>query len=366
MTGDTVRLAGISGRFPDALRVARVELRDPQGDYATVDDLVLDWSPLQLLHRRIVIDRLAAARVEAVRMPASSSSSGSGLPLPVILHDLRVARLDVGPALAGTAVTLVAGRFGRARLARPTSTVSLNVRPLDGAGSYTVTGTADATRLRARLHADEPAHGLLAGLAGLPDLGAVTLDADLDGPRNAVATRVTLAAGKLHATVGGTLDLEHDAADLTVSAGAPAMQPRPDIGWQAVAVDAHVRGPFLRPDATGRLRIDTLTAAGVRIDRFTADIAGNAGQLRLDGEVTGLHVPGPERRSARRRSAHGHGRCQAGRARPAGAHRAAPPAVRRRRRMQRPAQRRRVDATLRAGRPRAVRGDWARSRCRAA
>ncbi len=30
LTGDTVRLAGISGRFPDALRVAHVELRDPQ------------------------------------------------------------------------------------------------------------------------------------------------------------------------------------------------------------------------------------------------------------------------------------------------------------------------------------------------
>ena len=60
----------------------------------------------------------------------------------------------------------------------------------------------------------------------------------------------------MHATVGGTLDLEHDAADLMVSAGAPAMQPRPDIGWQAVAIDAHVRGPFRSPDAAGRMRVD--------------------------------------------------------------------------------------------------------------
>ena len=51
----------------------------------------------------------------------------------------------------------------------------------------------------------------------------------------------------MHATVGGTLDLEHEAADLMVSAGAPAMQPRPDVGWQAVAIDAHVRGPFAQP-----------------------------------------------------------------------------------------------------------------------
>ena len=43
----------------------------------------------------------------------------------------------------------------------------------------------------------------------------------------------------------------------------------------------------------GRMRVDALTTAGLRIDRFTADIAGDAGRLRLDGEVTGLHVPGP-------------------------------------------------------------------------
>ena len=74
LTGDTVRLAGISGRFPDALRIAQVELRDPQGDYATIEDFAFDWSPGLLLHRQIVIDRLAAARVVADRLPASSSS----------------------------------------------------------------------------------------------------------------------------------------------------------------------------------------------------------------------------------------------------------------------------------------------------
>ena len=106
LTGDTVRLAGIAGRFPDALRVGRVELRDPQGAYATVEDLALDWSPLQLLHRRILIDRLEAARIEAIRMPTGSSSGSAGLPMPVILRAFRVARLDVGAALAGAAVAL--------------------------------------------------------------------------------------------------------------------------------------------------------------------------------------------------------------------------------------------------------------------
>jgi translocation and assembly module TamB len=292
LTADTVRLAGISGRFPDALRLARLELRDAHGAYATVEDVALDWSPLQLLHRRLVIDRLEAAHIEAMRSPIGSSSGGSDLPMPVILHELRVARLDVAAALAGTAAAVTLDGSGELAAAT-TFSVSLDVRELDGSGSYTVTGVSDAAHLQATMHASEPAHGLFARLTGLPELGALALDATLDGPRDAVVTHATLTAGPLHATVGGTLDLAHDAADLAVSAAAPAMQPRPDLGWQAVTIDAHVHGRFATPDAAGQLRIGSLTAAGVRVDQFTADIAGNVGQLRLRGEVTGLHLPGP-------------------------------------------------------------------------
>ncbi|HME20094.1 MAG TPA: translocation/assembly module TamB domain-containing protein [Acetobacteraceae bacterium] len=292
LTGDTVRLAGISGRFPDALSVARLELRDPQGDYATAEELILDWSPLQLLHRRLAIDRFEAGQIDAIRMPTGPSSGGLSLPVPVVLRALRVARLNIGPALAGPAIVVAVD--GSGTFASPTEfNGSLSVRQLDGAGSYAMTGMADATRLQATLHASEPAHGLFASLAGLSDLGATALDARLDGPRDAVTTRMTLTAGPMHASAGGTLDLEHDAADLTVSAGAPAMQPRADIGWQTVAIDGHVRGPFSGPDAAGRVHIDRLTAAGVRIDGLTADITGNAGRIGLNGEVIGLHVPGP-------------------------------------------------------------------------
>ncbi len=292
LTGDTVRLTGMSGRFPDALRVGRIELRDAHGDYATINDLALDWSPLQLLHRRIVIDRLEASHVAAIRMPAGSSSSSSGLPAPVVLRELKVARLDVGAALAGTDVAVALD--GSGELASPTDfNGTLTVRQVDGAGSYALDAHSDAARLRVGVRGGEPVHGLIAGLAGVPELGAVSLDATLDGPRNALATRVVLAAGQLNATANGTLDLERAAADLTLSATAPAMQPRPDVGWQSVALNAHLTGPFTQPTATGHLAIDTLSVAGASIHRLTADIDGDAGRVRLSGEVAGLRVPGP-------------------------------------------------------------------------
>ena len=90
-------------------------------------------------------------------------------------------------------------------------------------------------RRRGQLHAEwRDGHGRAAGHAacqrarawygrrhrGLPDLGAIELAAQLDGPRSAVATHVTLTAGPLHASADGTLDLEHSAGDLALSVGA--------------------------------------------------------------------------------------------------------------------------------------------------
>jgi translocation and assembly module TamB len=294
LTGDRVRLAGISGRFPDALRVARVALRDPQGDYATIEDFVFDWSPSQLLHRQIVIDRLAAARVDVARQPAGSSSGGSySLPAPVVLRELRVERVNVAAAVVGAPISVTLDGSGTLQtLAQGRAT--LNIRQLDGAGSYTLDAAMDASSLHAALRAGEPSHGMIASIAGLPDLGAIDLAAQLDGPQNAIATHVALSAGPLHAAVDGTLDLEHASADIALSASAPAMRPRTDIAWQAVALDAHVSGPFARPDATGRLQVDALAAAGASIGSITASLSGNTGQVHLDGEVRGLHVPGPK------------------------------------------------------------------------
>jgi translocation and assembly module TamB len=293
LTGDTVRLSGLTGRFPDALRAARVELRDARGDYATIDGLVLDWSPLELLHRRLVIDRLTAARIDAIRMPVSSSSSNSGVPVSVVLHELRVDRLDIGAALAG--VSAAVALDGSGELTSETAfSGTADIRDLAAAGAYHLTGTMDAARLQAELRVREPPRGVIASIAGLPDLGGLTLDATLNGPRDAVATRLTLGAGPLRAELGGTLDLEHAAADLTVSAGAPAMQPRPDLSWQAVALEAQVRGPFARLDATGRLNIDSLSAAGAAIGRVAADVAGNAGAIHAEAQVTDIRLPGPE------------------------------------------------------------------------
>src|SRR5690349_18557955 len=63
LTGGTVSIAGLSGRFPDALRASRIEVRDKDGVWLTIDGLVLDWRPLRLLKREASIAQLFADRV---------------------------------------------------------------------------------------------------------------------------------------------------------------------------------------------------------------------------------------------------------------------------------------------------------------
>ena len=299
-TGGQVVVQGISGRFPDALRIAHIELLDAHGPWLAIDDAALDWSPTALLHGTAEIDRLTAARVAMARLPQSAPATpGAGntapasLPVEVDLRRLHVARLELAAPVAGAAAVLAVN--GHARLASLTAgTADIAIDRVDGAGHYHLAGTLDAARLQAALQASEPAHGLVSGLAGLPDLGAITAQATVDGPWNAAAARLSVTAGPLRADAHGLVDIAGRSATLDIAAHAPAMAPRPDVSWRSVALWAHVSGPFARPAATGTLRLAGLAAAGARLDTLAAALSGDAaGHVAVTATLGGLHLPGP-------------------------------------------------------------------------
>ena len=117
LTGGEIRIAGLAGRFPDRLRAAHFELRDKDGAYLTIDGLTFDWSPLQLLHATLLIDRLDATEADFARMPvASGSSSSSGLPVRIALQQMQIDRLRIGAAVAGQTVLLSATGSGALEL----------------------------------------------------------------------------------------------------------------------------------------------------------------------------------------------------------------------------------------------------------
>ena len=298
LSGGTVQLQGLGGSFPGALRLAHAEIRDKDGAWLTIDDVALDWSPLALLGGEAKIDRLTAAHVAVARAPVSDTSSSSKSkssppPLRIALGELRVDKLDLGAALAGVPASVRAN--GNLRFASLTDgDVALDIERLDGQGSYKLTGKTSDAGDNVALNISEPSHGLLAELANLPDLGAVSLAATLAGPRNAEQLGLAMKAGDLTGNGKGTIDIKGQSVDLDLTIAAPAMQPRPDLRWQSASLDLHVHGPFTGPDATGKLALADLAAGGAGIGRIAADLQGNRGKIDVTGVIERVHVPGPQ------------------------------------------------------------------------
>ena len=305
-TGGDVNISGLSGRFPDALRAATVQVRDAQGVWLSVRDAELDWSPWQLWSGEARITRLTAAGVDVLRLPASNTPAPSipdapggapdfgwaSLPVRAVLDHVTIAHLTVAEAVAGHAATLTVE--ASTAIDSPGSLIAdLTLRTADGRGLYRVSGRASAAGVEAALNAAEPAQGLAASLAGLPDAGALALTATLKGGWDAIATNLTLTAGDLSASVAGDVDVAGSTANLALQARAPAMTPRPGLSWQGIALSAHVTGPWLSPQAQGNASIDGLTASGASVARFAATIRGGLGHVFLQGAVEALHLPGP-------------------------------------------------------------------------
>ena len=255
LSGGQIVLTGVSGHFPDDLRIARVELRDEQALWLSAENVAVQWSPTQLPHKALQVEQLHAGRIQLIRLPASSPSpeerkTSFQLPGRVDIARVEVNQLDIGAAVAGAGASVsLRGNVHATTL--QDAEAALSVKRLDAPGSYELSGRIDPAYLKAELSVTEPSQGLLPGLAKIPDLGALSIQASVEGPRNAEAMRLAVAAGPLRAVGQGKLDLVGQSLDIDLTVNAPAMAPRQDVSWESVSLQAHVHGPFTGPDATG-------------------------------------------------------------------------------------------------------------------
>ena len=112
-SGGQVLLEGLAGRFPDRLHVGRIELRDREGAWAVANDLALNWSPSRLLRLQAHVAHIELARLALHRLPlaedqaqASERKGSARLPLRIDVDALRIAALELAPAIAGVRSTL--------------------------------------------------------------------------------------------------------------------------------------------------------------------------------------------------------------------------------------------------------------------
>ena len=292
-SGGTVKITGLTGPLPGRIGAARIELVDGDGAWATIEQAALAWSPAALSRGEVSITSLTAGHAALLRrpVPEAGGSSGGGLPLRVVLREMRIDRLDLAEAVVGAAASL--SLSGDADLASLwSSRLDLAVLRLGGEGDYRVHAVFGGNGSQVELAADEPAGGFLARLAELPDLGRLHLTGTLAGPPEAEKVDFRLEAGPLKSEAHGTADVTHRRLDLDVGLLSPAMAPRPDLSWRSAGLEAHVHGDFLRPEAEGRLTVEGVASGESSVDRVEADLHGKDGKLALSARLIRLRPAG--------------------------------------------------------------------------
>jgi translocation and assembly module TamB len=297
LTEGRVRLAGLTGAFPSQIDLAQLQLADAQGVWLTAQHLSLRWSPLALLRRHLQVQYLQLARLDIERRPLEEKSRGGSAHAPAIdIRQLSIERLELSPELAGAHATLsVDGTVHFVSLAD--AIISLSAQRTDGQGHYQLGARLDSSTIDAALRLEEPASGPLANLLRLPGLGALSVQADLHGPRTQVRTAVTAVAGAARASAQGSLDVTSGAANVAFHLESGAMAPSTELSWQGISAQGHWQGTAAAARAEASLRIERLQIAdGAGFAMLGANLAADRGAVAVQARIAGLVLPGSQPR----------------------------------------------------------------------
>ena len=297
LTSGRVRITGLGGSFPADIELASLELSDPKGVWMKANGISLHWSPLALLAWDMHVESLGIRSADVVRRPVSSpatssreSSSSSSTP-GIDIDGLQVGALVLEPAAAGMAARLnIQGNLHYRSMTDAQG--SLVARRTDGDGDYEVTLGLVRSGMNVSLKLKEPAGGPLEHLLNVPGLGALSVVASIQGPKNAENLRLEAHAGQLSARATGTVDLVREAAELSYSVASPPMSPLPGLAWQRVALQGRWSGPVTAPQATGVLDLEGLELPdGSQLGSLQASLGANGRVLTLRATANDIILP---------------------------------------------------------------------------
>ena len=295
-TDGQVQLSGLSGSFPAALDLTRLQLSDRRGVWLVAERISLRWSPAALLSRHVLVDSLNVGRLYIERQPIPKDDKPSHpVSIPhTDLSQLSVDTLQLGPELAGAPVSLVAHGSAHLRSLNE-ATAQLSAQRSGGVGDYELQLQFNPARMEGTLKVLEPANGPLENILKVPGLGELSILAKLSGARTAESIQLTIEAGPLRARAHGSVNLIERSADLEYSLTAPRMTPYAGLTWQSVELQGRFHGPFTTPVADGHLLIQELQApGGAQLAALDANLTANAGLMSVHAVIDGLMIPGPQ------------------------------------------------------------------------
>ncbi|MEQ8652052.1 MAG: translocation/assembly module TamB domain-containing protein [Kiloniellales bacterium] len=297
-----IELGEMGGSLWDRLTLTQVRMSDAEGDWLTVTDITLDWSPFALLTSEAAVKLLEVGKVEMPRPPLPGAESPPtpsedeglipalpSLPVDIDVEKLVVREVDLGAPLIGVPAQFgVAGDALWPRVGA--TTVTLDV---EGQSQTELSVNADLSwapdeqYLKLALAVEEPKGGLVSSLAGLPTLPSIDLSLNGEGPLSGWNGELRLALDGTEA-VKGDLSLSGEPERRFSLKGRidPSGSLPPDL-WPAEA----------RPWLAGGASLDVaaeLSDELVTIERFELDAAsfeiGLTGTLAPEKETVNAEL----------------------------------------------------------------------------
>ncbi|MCW5734930.1 MAG: translocation/assembly module TamB domain-containing protein [Enhydrobacter sp.] len=206
VSSDTLQITGVSGFVPTDLRVARIELRDKEGPWLTVNDARVRWSFTSLFTGRVAVEQVEASKIDVLRPPlpgeqppAESSSGGFKLPVGVDVRSLSVPDLHVAATLGGVDSRWTVAGSGLVTADGTPSRVKLDMTRTDGPVARLAADVGfslDTFSVDGQITAEESTKGgVVAAMIGRPDLDGMALKLVAKGDRSNGQADLTAAAG---------------------------------------------------------------------------------------------------------------------------------------------------------------------------
>ncbi|HVL79580.1 MAG TPA: translocation/assembly module TamB domain-containing protein [Sphingomicrobium sp.] len=279
-SGLSVRIGRIEGSIFGKSRLKNVAVSDTQGVFLTSPEIELDWAPGAWLYNALHIDRVAADRVNLLRLPKLRDTARRGPILPrfdVHVGELAIRRLELAPEVTGEARS---GRVeGSATIRAGRAMVDLRAA-LDNGGDR-LAATLDAEPGRDRFDLDirlqSPANGLVPALLGWRRPVDLTIEGDGSWSRwrgsaaldvgGRQAARFGLGADSGRYRLSGQLGIAQFASGKVMRLTAPVVQVRGDARLERRILNGELamRSPALRAVARGAVDLANGRYRGVRL-----------------------------------------------------------------------------------------------------
>ena len=190
-----LRVSGLKGDLWTDFDLQRLAIEDAQGPWIEISNLQVDWSPLELIERRVHIQFVAADRVLLARRPRLEGGGGGGRRPAVRVDQLR-ARLETLPAFSvERGLFQLAGDLDLEPDGGIVGDLAAQNLLHQGDGLTAAFDLGVGRKVRLDAHAHESRGGAIAGVLGLATGQPFNLDANAEG-------NVDLGKLKLAASVG--------------------------------------------------------------------------------------------------------------------------------------------------------------------